>query len=63
MPNAVDPLGGWTDTGVVFIETNGIVRGVWQKPASGSYTLYHTVRGTTRRSRSFCRAARGSTLL
>ena len=44
MPNAVDPLGGWTDTGVIFTETNGIVRGVWQKPASGSYTLYHTVR-------------------
>jgi hypothetical protein len=43
MPNGIDPLGGWTDTGESFTEVNGIVRQHFTKTVTdASYLLYHT---------------------
>eukprot|EP01052_Picozoa_sp_SAG31_P036935 SAG31_NODE_4684_length_3034_cov_1.497445_2_plen_114_part_00 len=42
LPNAIDPLGGWVNTGETYTEANGIPRDVWTKTVTGTYTLVHT---------------------
>ena len=43
LPNAIDPLGGWVDTGETFFEDNCIERKRYRKEVmANQYTLMHT---------------------
>jgi hypothetical protein len=44
LPNTIDPLGAWTDTGEVYMEDNCIERHRYKKTIQGvsSYQLHHT---------------------